>query len=105
MVGEQFAAKVLKEALGLTPDDTVALQEFICKMREDGPEIMEQIPAYIERAEQSEKRLAGIEKRVQALCFYFKNMDPVKWAEAEQQAIEYFKKKEEKAAIQAPKEG
>jgi hypothetical protein len=105
MAGEEFAAKVLVKALGLTQEDTGALRDVIAKLKEQGPELMENLPEIVERAERSEAAIKNIEPRVQALCFYFKNMDPVKWAEAEAQSIAYFKKKEEKIASTAPKEG
>jgi hypothetical protein len=103
MVGEKYIAGVIKESLGLTPEDTQALQDFIKTMREEGPGIMEQLPEYLARVEATERRVMSTELRVQALCFYFKNMDPVAWGEAEAQAINYFKKKDDKSGPQ--KEG
>lgn len=101
MVGERFAASVLKETLGLTPDDIESLRVLIERLKEDGPALMDDLPTYMARAEATEYRIKGLEMRMQAICFLFKSMEPEKWAEAEAQALAYFKKKD----ATVPKEG
>jgi len=77
MVGEQFAANVVKIALGLTDADMAEFKKYIEQLRCEGP-------ALVKRAELSERRTLIIAK-----CL--KMVYPDQWAAAENEVKEQYK--------------
>lgn len=76
MVGEEFAWNALKKGLKLTDEDVEELRNGILSFKELGP-------AYLKRAE-------ATEKRVLAICYFLQSQDPKLWTESELKAKQYF---------------
>ena len=76
MVAEDWAWGVLKKALKLTDEDIKELREGLLSFKDMGP-------AYLRRAE-------ATEKRVLAISYFLKNQNVDLWERCEQMAQQYF---------------
>jgi hypothetical protein len=82
MVGEQFAAGVLKAALGLTEEDIGVFQQYIQQLKCEGPML-------IKRAELSERRTLIIARTLEKVF-------PKEFEAAKNETIEQYKAMEAK---------
>ena len=81
MVGEKWAATVLKEALGLTAEDMEQVQAIVHELKTMGPALI--------------KRLEASEARTLAVAIFLKKTNPELWKLAEEEARAWVKKKNE----------
>jgi len=76
MVAEEWAWSMLKKGLKLTDADVEELREGLLSFKDMGP-------AYLKRAE-------ATEKRVLAISYFLKNQNIDLWERCEQMAQQYF---------------
>jgi hypothetical protein len=82
MVGEQFAANVLKAALGLTEEDIGVFQQYIQQLKVEGPSMLK-------RAEMTERRTLIIARTLEKAF-------PTEFEAAKNETIEQYKAMEAK---------